>query len=550
MVLINIIGGVSLMLWSLKLVRLGVTRAFGAQLRQALSASTSNRITALFSGAAITAVLQSSTATVMIIASFAGQSMVSTSAALALILGADVGTTLVAQALSFDLSWLFPVFLIIGVSLFSFKKLTKAKNLGRVFIGLALVLMSLMWIRQSAEPLAQSETLPILLQTLQNDPVLAILVAVLMTWMAHSSLAIVLLLMSLVAAGTLPVPLAFIMVLGANLGGTIAPLLATWRDAPAAVRVPTGNVIMRLIGVALFLPFMAVIEPWMVLFSEEPARQVVNFHMAFNITLALLFLPLTGVVGRVCLKCFPDRHDPDDPARTKYLNENEMDTPAIALVSAARETLRMADVVERMLEDTLKAFKTNDESLVHRIQERDDIIDSLYTAIKHYMARLTQEAMDSKDAQRYVQILTFSTNLEHAGDVIDKNLMPLALKKIRNQGRFSQEGFREIENIHFLVLDSVRLAQNVFISGDVDLARKIIEEKEKIRAAEIETSVSHIERLREGVPETIATTSLHLDIIRDYRRINSYMCTVAYPLLEQEGQLRSSRLKKTDKSAL
>ena len=531
------------MLWALKLVRLGATRGFGGQLRTLLSSSTKNSYLALLSGACVTMFLQSSMATTMIISSFAGQAMIATGPALALILGADIGTTLVAQMLAFDVSWLAPVVLIAGVFLFSLEKIGKAKNIGRILIGLGLIMVSLRMISDASAPLKHSGTLPLILAPLQYDEFLAMFVAALITWFAHSSLAIVLMLMTLTASGAMPVSLAMIMVLGANLGGTIAPLISTLRDSPAAVRVPAGNMLIKCIGVLVTMPLLVYYEPIIAAYSSTPARQIVNFHMCFNIILALTFVPFTGIVARICIRCFPDRPGAEDPGRPKYLNEKEIDTPAIALASAARETLRMAEALQDMMQDTIKAFKTNSESFVNDIRDKDDIIDKLYEAIKRYMARLTQEYMDKGDAQRYVQILTFATNLEHAGDVIDKNLMPLALKKIRNQGTFSQEGFREIEAIHNRVLDSIRLAQDVFVSGNIDLARRLVQEKEDIRRKEIEASASHIDRLREGIPETIATTSLHLDIIRDLRRINSYMCTVAYPLLEEKGELRSTRLK-------
>ncbi|HEY8191797.1 MAG TPA: Na/Pi cotransporter family protein [Alphaproteobacteria bacterium] len=541
--MINIIAGVALMLWSLKLVRLGVTRGFGGHLRKTLSAGTRNPFLALLSGAGVTMFLQSSMATTMIISSFAGQAMISTAPALALILGADIGTTLVAQALAFDVSWLSPMLLLAGVVLFSMEKLGKAKNIGRILIGLGLIMLSLRLISEASAPLKHSDTLPLLLAPLQYDVFLAMLVAAIITWIAHSSLAIVLMLMTLTTAGALPLPLAMVMVLGANLGGTIAPLVATLRDSPAAMRVPAGNMLIKFTGVLIAMPLLAYYEPLLAEFSDTPARQIVNFHTAFNLTIALAFLPFTGIIAKIVTKAFPDRTDAQDPGQPRYLNVKEMDTPAIALASAARETLRMADALQGMMEDTIKAFKTNSESFINGIREKDDAIDRLYDAIKRYMARLTQEYMDKGDAQRYVQILTFATNLEHAGDVIDKNLMPLALKKIRNQGSFSTEGFREIEAIHNQVLGSIRLAQDVFVTGNIDLARRMLQEKEDIRKKEIETSISHIDRLREGVPETIATTSLHLDIIRDLRRINSYMCTVAYSLLEEKGQLNSTRLK-------
>lgn len=545
--MINIIGGVALLIWALKLVRLGVTRGFGAGLRRALAASTRNKMLTLISGIAVTALLQSSMATIMMIASFAGQAMINASSALVLVLGADVGTTIVAQLLAFDLSWLSPVALAVGVFLFSFDKMDKAKNIGRILIGIGLVLLSISLIGQSAGPIKSSETLPLILSPLQNDTFLSLLVAALMTWLIHSSLATVLLLMSLASSGVLPVDLAYVMVLGVNVGGTIAPLVSTLRDAPAAVRVTAANMAMRILGVGLMLPLLGLIEPLMAHIAEDPGRQLVNFHMGFNILMALTFLPFTNKIGDIFTKYFPDRIDPDDPGRPKYLNEKDINTPAIALAAAERETLRMADMLQEMLEATISAFKTNDENIVHTIRDKDDVIDKLYEKIKHYMARLSREYMDKGDATRFIQILTFATNLEHAGDVIDKNLMPLALKKIRNQRSFSEEGFREIESIHRAVVDSVRMAQNVMVSGNVDLARQMVEGKESIRRAEIEASSSHIDRLREGRPETIATTSLHLDIIRDYRRINSYICTVAFPILEEKGQLRASRLKPEEK---
>jgi phosphate:Na+ symporter len=523
-----------------------VTRGFGGGLQRALSSGTKNRFLAVFYGALVTTLLQSSTAAMMLVSSFAGDAMLSLNGALALILGANIGTTLVAQALVFDLSMLIPVCFIIGVFLFSMDEQGKAKNAGRVLIGIGLILMSLHWIGESCKPVEASQTLPLLLQPLAKDNVLAIVVSALLTWMAHSSLAIVLLLMTLASNTALPVSLALIMVLGANLGSTIAPLVASLRDSPAALRVQAGCTFMRLAGIIGFLPFMTLIGAKLQEVSAEPTHMIVNFHTLFNVVVAIVFLPLTPLVAHWCTKMIPDRPDADDPAKPKYLNEHELATPAIALAAAGRETLRMADALQGMLEDTIKAFNTNDEGVVHRIRERDNIIDGLYSALKRYMAKITQEYMSKEDAARYILTLTFATNLEHAGDVIDKNLMPMALKKIRNQRSFSQRGFQEIETIHNSVLDSVRLAQNVFITGDIDLARKLIQEKEKLRRAEIQASVSHIDRLREGIPETIATTSLHLDIIRDYRRINSYMCTVAYPLLEEKGELVTSRLKAQD----
>lgn len=530
--MLHIIAGVCLLLWGVVLLRLGVTRGFGAALRRFLAACTNNRLKAFAAGIGMTALLQSSTATVLVVSSFAAQGLVNSATGLAIVLGADVGTTLIAQLFSLDISLLMPVFLLIGYVFFKMENTGKCKNIGRIFIGLALMLLALNLIREAAAPLKDSETLPLILAPLDKDPFFAILLAALITWIAHSSLAIVLLLMSLTAAGVLPLELGLFMVLGANLGGTIAPLLATIKDNPDALRIPLGNMLIRVTGVGLVLPFLAVIEGPLAAFDPDAARQLVNFHTGFNIALALVFLPFTGLISRVLKKALPDQAVTYDPGRARYLSEKDLDTPSVALSNAARETMRMAELFQEMLVDTMTALTTNNEKLAGRIKEEDDTIDRIYGQIKNYMARLSQQFMDEREAQRHLQILMFSTNIEHAGDVVDKNLLPLVHKKIRNQLEFSAEGQKEIRHIYELVLESVKLAQAVFDTGDLALARRLMDDKEIIRQAELRGFGTHFERLRGNVPETVSTSSLHLDIIRDFRRINSYLCAVAYPLFE------------------
>lgn len=525
------------------MLRLGVTRGFGAELRSFLAHCTNNRLKAFFAGIAMTTLLQSSLAATMIVTAFAGQGLLNASTGLAIILGADVGTTLVAQLFSLNMQILIPIFMVSGYIFFSIEHSGRIKNVGRVLIGLAFMLLALALIKYSSVPLKTSPTLPVVLKSLDSDPFFAVLLAALFTWIAHSSLAIVLLIMSLVASGVLPLMMGLYMILGANVGGTIAPLLSTLRDNPDSMRIPLGNMLIRIVGVLACIPFIHYTIPYLERFDPDHSRAIVNFHTAFNIFLALVFLPFTGVLNRLLKAALPDKPLPDDPGRARYLSDKDLDIPSVALASAARETLRMGDMIQRMLEDSFRVLRTNDERLLGEIKRSDNTVDRLYYEIKNYMAKLSQEFMDPREAQRYVQILTFSTNIEHVGDVIDKNLMPLLQKKIKGQHNFSEAGFKEIEHIHTLVLESVQLAQSLFISGDRDSARRLVEGKEAIRRAEIDGMATHIQRLRGGVPETVATSSLHLDIIRDYRRINTYICTVAYPILEESGEIHETRLR-------
>lgn len=546
--LLHIIGGVCLLLFGLRLVRTGVTRAFGVQLRRIISVATHNRITSFFAGIGVTTLLQSSTATTMIISSFAGQGLISTTAALAVILGADVGTTIVAQVLTFDLSWLSPVLIILGYACYSGKEQAGTRRqVGRILLGLGMMLLAIAIIKETAAPLKSSETLPLILAPLNNDPFLSVIVGALLTWLFHSSLAIVLLLMSMVGTDVIPLHLALMMVLGANIGGVIAPLITSLKDTPLASRIPAGNMIMRLIGVFLVLATFQFLTPLLGYLGESGPRVVVNFHMAFNVAMAILFIPLLGPIAKLVARAIPDKKaDANDASRPQYLDDRVLDTPTVALTNAAREVLRIADMTDHMLQTVWNAFQKNDPDSLTKAKNADEVVDKIYKALKSYLVRITQETMNESEGKRHFQILTFATNIEHVGDIIDKNLIPLAEKKIRDRVNFSNDGRQELDNLFQLVLDSVRLAQTVFISGDVRLARQLVEDKAVIKRAEKEASVNHLTRLQRGVPETMATSDLHMDVIRDLRRINSLMASIAYPILDDAGELRRSLLKDTE----
>lgn len=552
LVLLHIIGGVCLLLFGLKLVRSGVTRAFGVGLRKIISIATRNRLTAMLAGVGVTALLQSSTATTMIISSFAGQGLIGTTAALAVVLGADIGTTVVAQVLTFDLSWLSPVMLFIGYIFYSGnEKAATRRQIGRILIGLGLMLLSLTLIKGAAAPLKTSDTLPLILAPLDSDPMLALLVGVILTWVFHSSLAIVLLLMSMVHTDVVPLHLALVMVLGANVGNVIAPLMSSMKDPPQAARIPAGNLVMRLIGVFVVLATFKLIQPHLHFLGDEGARVVVNFHMAFNIAMAVLFLPFLGLITKLVTIAIPDKQkgEQEDIGKAKYLDDRVLDTPTVALTNAAREVLRLADMTDQMLQMVWQSFQKNDPAIFDKIRDLDGVVDRLYKGLKSYLVRITQETMNDSEGKRHFQILTFATNIEHVGDIIDRNLIPLAEKRVRTKVDFSVEGKKELDHLFQLVIDSVRLAQTVFISGDVRLARQLVDDKAIIKQAEKNASINHLGRLQKGVPETMATSDLHMDIIRDLRRINSLMTSVAYPILDDAGELdRTSSSSATEKS--
>jgi phosphate:Na+ symporter len=536
LILLNIIAAVCLLLWGLRHLKSGMMKGFGTELRFVLQKGTQNRFYALGSGVLVTLLVQSSTAAILIVGSFLAQGLVAPASGVALALGADLGTALVAAFLSMDLSWLMPFLIIIGYVMYLIKFSSRVNNLGKVLSGLGLMLLSLTWIREVSAPLKESEVLPVVLHPLAGDPIFGIVLTAIMTWIMHSSLAMILLLVSLTTTGVIPVEFAFYLVLGANLGGAMPAIMATWNDDRKASHLALANGLFRFIGVCVLFSFVPFLSTFIEGHVADDGQRLISFHLLFNVILCICALPFTASITHVTAMLRPEQEDDDDDGRPRYLNVKDFDTPGVALANAERETLRMAELLEDMLERSIDTFRTQNQSLINAIQQEDHDIDRLYAAIKDYLAKLlSRESLDEKQATRALYILTFSTNIEHAGDIIDKNLMALATKRVKKSQRFSDQGFQEIRKYHELVMESVVQAQKVFMSDDKQLAKVMLENKRGIlREAEENAMLQHFKRLQEGIPETMSTTSLHLDIIRDLRRINTHVCAVAYDILEEQ----------------
>jgi phosphate:Na+ symporter len=537
-VLLDLMGGVALLLWGLHMVLSGVLRAFGHDLRRFLGKALNNRFKAFGAGLLLTALLQSSTATGLMTASLAADGLVSLVPALAIMLGANVGTTLIVQLLSFDISAVAPALFIVGVVTFRAGDQSLTRALGRIAIGLGLMLLALHILLGTLAPAEQAPGARALLSAVTGDPVLCLLIAAILTWAAHSSVAVVLLVMSLALSHYVTPEAALALVLGANLGSAINPLIeAGIRGNPASRRLPVGNLINRLVGVLLVLPFVQPIAREMASLQPDAAKMTAEFHLLFNVALAALFIGPLDFVAALLVRTLPEQKLPTDPSVPRYLDENALETPPLALANAARETLRMGDAIETMLRDVMTALMTNDRKLASDVSRRDNVVDRLTEAIKLYLTKLTRGSLDESEGRRAMEIVSFTINLEHIGDIIDKNLCQLAAKKIKRNYQFSPEGAAELTAFHKRVCESLQAAFGIFMRGDLEAARRLLREKSELRRAELDAADRHFERLREGRPESLETTSLHLDILNDLKRIHSHICSVAYPVLEAAGEL-------------
>jgi phosphate:Na+ symporter len=538
LVLLDLLGGVALLLWGLHMVLSGVLRAFGPDLRRILGKALQNRFTAFGAGLSLTALLQSSTATGLMTTSLAADGVVSLVPALAIMLGANVGTTLIVQLLSFNISAVAPVLFIVGLVLFRVGGQSLTRALGRIAIGLGLTLLALHILVDTLAPAEQAPAVRVLLGAITHDPVLCIVIAAALTWAAHSSVAVVILVMSLAYSHFVTPEAALALVLGANLGSAINPLLeGATRGDPASRRLPLGNLINRLVGILIALPLLPLVARELIALQPDAAKMTAEFHMLFNVVLAAIFIGLLDPMAWLLVRVLPERKQAADPSLPRYLDEAALDTPSLAIANAARETLRMGDSVETMLSQVMTAIMSNDRKLASEVSKMDNVVDRLTEAIKLYIAKLTRGSLDEREGRRAMEIVSFAINLEHIGDIIDKNLCELAIKKIKRGYQFSAEGAAELVSFHKRVCENLQIAFGVFMGGDVEAARRLINEKAELRNIELAAGDRHFERLREGRPESIETSSVHLDVLRDLRRIHSHLCSVAYPVMEAAGEL-------------
>ena len=548
--LLNLLAAIALLVWGTHIVRTGVLRVFGEDLRKVLSYSFGNRLTSVLAGLGVTAVVQSSTATCLIVASFVGKGLVTTAAALAVMLGADVGSSLMAVVFSFDLSWLSPLLIFVGVVMFISRQTSPAGRIGRVLIGLGLITLALQLIVGATRPLIQSPAVRALLVALPNEIMLDIVVGAVLTVLSYSSLAIVLLTATLAATGLLPTPVALGLVLGANLGSGLLALIATSSSGAQVRRLPLGNLIFKSAGALVAIPLVPYVLPLLQEWVPTVHQQVVFFHLGFNLMLALLFIGFTGLIGRTVEKWLTERNADASNTRPRHLDPVALATPSLAITCAAREALHQADVVETMLRGILPVIRNNDLELAGQLRRMDDTVDALYSAIKFYLTQISHESLSEREGRRWTDIVSFTINMEQIGDIIERVLQDVEDKKVRKSRSFSDAGMAEIVHLHDQLIANLRLGMSVFLNGNVRDAQKLLEEKARFRDLEHEYAASHIARLQGNTAQSIETSSLHIDLISDLKRINSHICSIAYPILESAGALSKTRIRHSQLASL
>ncbi|MGV7091680.1 Na/Pi cotransporter family protein [Siccibacter turicensis] len=533
--LLHLLSAVALLVWGTHIVRTGVMRVFGARLRTVLSRSVEKKPLAFCSGIGVTALVQSSNATTLLVTSFVAQDLVALAPALVIVLGADVGTALMARVLTFDLSWLSPLLIFIGVIFFLSKKQSRAGQLGRVGIGLGLILLALELIVQAVTPITQASGVQVIFASLTGDILLDALIGAVFAVITYSSLAAVLLTATLNATGVISFDVALCLVIGANLGSGLLAMLNNSAATPAARRVALGSLLFKLVGSLIVLPFVHLLADAMRHIALPESELVIYFHVFYNLIRCLVMVPFVEPMARFCQRVIADAPESDARLKPKYLDNTALDTPALGLANAARETLRMGEALEQMLEMWGNVIR-GEPRQERELRKLADDVDVLYTAIKLYLAQMPKEDLTGMESRRWAEIIEMSLNLEQAADIIERMASDVAHKSFAARRAFSSEGLQELDALLEQLSANLRLALTVFFSGDVAGARRLRRNKHRLRILSRRYSHAHVNRLHQQNVQSIETSSLHLGLLSDMKRLNSLFCAVAYSVLEQPDE--------------
>ncbi|EAV44174.1 hypothetical protein SIAM614_15285 [Stappia aggregata IAM 12614] len=545
LVFIKMFGAVMLLLYAVRMVRTGFERAAGPSLRRAIGKASSGPVAGALSGTAVAILLQSATAVAILAAGFATSGFISTAAGLAVLLGADLGSALVVQFLVFDLSWLVPLLLGGGAWLFLKLDARSAKQIGRILLGIAFILIALQMIGEATTPLKEARFMPQFAGYLAQDTPTATAVGALLAFLVHSSVAAVLMIAALVQKTGLPQEAAIPLVLGANVGaGFVALWLTRGMDRKAKL-LPLGNFVFRSTGAVLVMLALKIHDLPLAALSNDPAQQIVAVHVLFNLLLVLVCLPLTRPVAWLVERMVPDSEEAGERDRLtpqSALDKQLVGNPRLALASATRELLRMGELVEVMARPVLMMLEKGSEQEIRRLQQLDTQVNAIHSSVKLYIAEVNRGELTGEQAERSMELVGFAVNLERAGDLVAKNLLELALELQKNKISFSPEGLRELTWMHDRVLANMELALNVLVSADVASARELIAEKDKMRTLERESHNRHLERLKSKTVESMESSNAHLEVMRSLKEINSLFAAAAVPILAREGLLRDTRL--------
>lgn len=559
-IFIGIAGGLAFFLYGMDKMSCGMKSTAGNRMRSILGSLTKNRIIAMFVGAFVTMVIQSSSATTVMLVSFVQAGLLNFVQSLGVILGADIGTTITAQMIAFKLTDYALLMVAIGFALKMFGKTEKMKSMGDIVLGFGILFFGMKLMSDVMKPLRSYPVFIDLMKDLET-PFLGILVGAAFTAVVQSSSATTGVLIVLAQQGLISLEGGIPVIFGANIGTCVTAALAGIGASREAKRVAIAHVMFKLAGVMLFIfwipQFADLIKYLAVRFDSGTARQLANAHTIFNVSLGLFFLPFIGLFSRVIYKIYPDKEIPKSrQLKTHYIEESMLDTPSLAIDLVRAEMSRMAKLLGRMLNAIIVPF-LSDEDLVSKqagkdedapyllreIPKRDDYfpdltlmegldlrekkIDFLQQKISAYLTHIAQGAIPEEEAEEVFGMVSIVKDMESMGDIIHRNMIPLIAKKKRLQFDFSMEGKEELLIYHGKVIKQIRLLETAFRETDPELAFAIMKKERKYLDLELKYRARHLKRIILKNEDSKATTEIHLELMDLMKQLVLYSANIA-----------------------
>ena len=553
LVILNLLGGVALLLWGVRMVRTGILRVWEEQLKYFIEYRLGNRFSAFAAGLVATLVLGSGTATALIVTNIASTGVLPAGLGLSVLLGADAGSSFVAALVASGSNialWTSPAFLFIGFVIFQSSEELKPHNAGRVLIGLGLMLLSLRLISQATTPLGEASLFHQVLTSVGQAPILAFLIGAAMAWGFHSTLASLLLVASLMVNGSLTLTGALPFILGINFGGGLPAFVSALGLPPEARRLPLANLLARAMLAVVLLGFPQHLSALLPETPATPLTWALGFHVAFNVAVAVLFLPLVNVMAAVVKRLIPDSTAPEDPLRRpRYLDPTAVAAPAIALANANIELARMGEILERMFATALKAMAASSMEMLKQLEGQDSQLNAFQLAIQAYVNDVSQGQLSAEQSRRALEVTLYASNLEHAGDIIQLNLKDRIRAKIKEGLSFNTAEQGALAELSLIIQNNIRLAATVIATRDVAAAQHLIGQKDAFRQLENKMMAQHFTASLANKATALRQSALFIDMIRDLHRVNSHVVAAGYPVVDDAGLLRSSRLRKNEVQA-
>jgi len=546
----GLLGGLGLFLFGMEMMSSSMQRSAGGKMRSILGALTRNRFVGVAVGAFVTMVIQSSSATTVMLVSFVQAQLMTFGQTLGVILGADIGTTITAQLIAFKLTDYALLMIAIGFGLKFLAKKDKLRNIGDVLLGFGLLFYGMHVMSKAMYPLRSYTPFLNMLTELEN-PILGIMVGAAFTAMIQSSSAFTGIIIVLAQQGFLTLDAGIPLIFGANIGTCITAALASIGADREAKRVALAHTMFKVLGVGLaiaFIPLLAKliqnISPGGVIDTTDQAalakfipRQIANAHTVFNVSLTLIFLPLTGLFGKLIMRMLPDMEEKAAPRYdARFLEPSLLSTPALALNLAKVEIIKMGELVKEMAVKSIDPFFSGDLSELDALHEMEDRVDMLDKQISAYLIDIGKKALNMEQTDEVYLMLHVTKQYEQIADIIDKELRPLAQNKTAKATPFSEQGAAEVREYHLKMIKQIARSIDTFTNSSLEKAIKMTKKQAKYVALEGDLRQHHFQRLQENVQESVSTSGIHLDLMDCMRKMNSYSANIARALVQRYGE--------------